>query len=334
MTGPTTGPTTGPPAAPPAAPPSGPPTAPTTAPTTGPGTGQGRACGTFGELLQGVLPVEERDFLVTLPIAEFSTARFELTGEHEPVVVTPPTKEKSRRLVERMLAAHGHPGGGRLELTGRLPEGKGLASSSADLVATARAVASALRQPVDATAIETFLRHIEPTDGVMHEGIVAYYHREVRLRERLGCLPALTIVAVDEGGQVDTVRHNRIPKPYSARDRQEYAELLDVLTDAVRTHDLAAVGAVSTRSAELSTKVRPRPLLERLLQIRREADALGLVLAHSGTVIGVLIAGGDPAREDKERFVREECLALSSAVSTHTSLCAATTACLPREVRA
>ncbi|MFT7837042.1 kinase [Saccharothrix sp. BKS2] len=295
--------------------------------------GHGRASGTFGELLQGALPEGERDFLVTLPITEYSTARFELTGEHDPVVVSPPNKEKSRRLVERMLSAGGHRGGGVLDLASRLPEGKGLASSSADLVATARAVAAALGQQLDAVAIEGFLRHIEPTDGVMHDGIVAFYHREVRLRKRLGCLPVLTIVGVDEGGQVDTVRHNRVPKPYTARDRQEYAELLEALTDAVRGHDLAAVGAVSTRSAELSTKVRPRPLLAELRRIGDEVDALGLVIAHSGTVIGVLIADSDPAREDKVRFVVEECRELSGAVSVHTSLCVEAT-CAPQRVGA
>ncbi|TQM85423.1 threonine kinase [Saccharothrix saharensis] len=295
--------------------------------------GHGRAFGTFGELLQGALPEEERDFLVTLPITEYSSARFELTGEHDPVVVTPPNKDKSRLLVERMLALGGHRGGGVLELAGRLPEGKGLASSSADLVATARAVAAALEQPLDAVAIEGFLRHIEPTDGVMHDGIVAFYHREVRLRERLGCLPVLTIVGVDEGGQVDTVRHNRVPKPYTARDRQEYAELLDALTAAVRGHDLAAVGAVSTRSAELSTKVRPRPLLAALRRIGAEVDALGLVIAHSGTVIGVLIADNDPSREDKVRSVVEQCRGLSGTVSVHTSLCVEST-CAPQRVGA
>lgn len=297
------------------------------------GVGYGRACGTFGELLQGVLPEDDRDFLVTLPIAEFSTARFVLTDEQDPLVVTPGTKMKSRRLVEHMLTASGHRSGGILDLVSKLPEGKGLGSSSADLVATARAVSDAIGLLVDEVEIENFMRQIEPTDGVMYDGIVAYYHREVRLREHLGCLPPLTIVAADEGGQVDTVRHNRIPKPYTARDRQEYAELLTVLSEAIRTHDLAAVGAVSTRSAQLSTKIRPRPLLQRLLRIHQEANAIGLVLAHSGTVIGVLINDGDPDREAKLRYVTDECRLLPVAVSVHTSLCLAET-CPPRKVSA
>jgi L-threonine kinase len=283
--------------------------------------GHGRACGTFGELLQGVLPEGDRDFLVTLPITEHSTAWLTLTGERGPVLVVPAGKRKSHQLVLTMLAACGYQGGGGLELTSPLPEGKGLASSSADLVATARAVADALGLSLDGAPIEALLRQIEPSDGVMYDGIVSYYHRESRLRESLGCLPRLTIVAVDEGGQVDTVRHNRIRHPRTGQDKREYAELLATLSAAVRTHDLAAVGAVSTRSAQLSTKLRPRRHLEALLRISAEADALGLAAAHSGTVLGVLIAGHDPEHDAKVRQVTAARELLVGSVSTFTSLC-------------
>ena len=39
-------------------------------------TGVSSAFGTFGELLQGVLPEEDGDFLVTLPVARWTMARF------------------------------------------------------------------------------------------------------------------------------------------------------------------------------------------------------------------------------------------------------------------
>ena len=39
-------------------------------------TGVSAAFGTFGELLQGVLPEEDGDFLVTLPVARWAMARF------------------------------------------------------------------------------------------------------------------------------------------------------------------------------------------------------------------------------------------------------------------
>ncbi|MFC7585132.1 hypothetical protein ACFQYP_16355 [Nonomuraea antimicrobica] len=38
--------------------------------------GRGRCFGTFGELIQGALPPDGRDFLVTIPVARWSYARF------------------------------------------------------------------------------------------------------------------------------------------------------------------------------------------------------------------------------------------------------------------
>ena len=42
----------------------------------------------------------------------------------------------------------------------------------------------------------------------MYGHVVAFYHRQVRLCRVLPELPPLTIVGIDEGGQVDTVDFN------------------------------------------------------------------------------------------------------------------------------
>ncbi|MCP9975684.1 hypothetical protein LUX02_19820 [Streptomyces somaliensis] len=153
-------------------------------------TGVGTAFGTFGELLQGVLPEEDGDFLVTLPVARWTRAAFRLDPDLDDVVVRPVWKRKARRLA-RMIVEEGapRPVGGELTVHSLIPEGKGLASSSADLVATARAVGQALGLAMPAPRIERFLARIEPTDGVLYPGIVAFHHRSVRLRAVLGSLP-------------------------------------------------------------------------------------------------------------------------------------------------
>ncbi len=283
-------------------------------------TGAGRAFGTFGELLQGALPEPDGEFLVTFPLARWSSAVFHHRPEAAGVTVRPAHKGKSRAVAEQVLAALGVRGGGTLEITAELPEGKGLASSSADLVATVRAVGAAWGVTFPPAEIERFLRDIEPADGVMYDEIVAFHHREVRLGRRLGTLPPLTVVAHDEGGQVDTVRHNRRPRTFDAATREEYAALLDRLTGAVADGDLRAVGAVATRSAELNARLRPRGGFEELRAICREVDGLGLVLAHSGTMLGVLLESADPALAGKTAHVRAACAALGGEVSVHRSL--------------
>ncbi|MEU7022172.1 kinase [Streptomyces sp. NPDC046203] len=270
-----------------------------TAGTPGPwAVGGGSAPGTFGELLQGVLP-DGRHFLVTLPITTGSTATFRYADDAAGITVHAPRKSKSAQVAALALEALGRPGGGELTLAGELPEGKGLASSSADLVATVRAVADAFGIVLPATAVESLLREVEPSDGVMYDEIVAFLHREVRLHSRLGRLPPLVVVGYDEGGQVDTVAYNRRPTPVDTRARAEYAFLLDRLTAAVVAGDLRTAGAVATRSAVLHARQRPRAALAPLLAARAETDALGVVAAHSGTVLGVLLAADDPELDRK-----------------------------------
>ncbi|MEU6406693.1 kinase [Streptomyces sp. NPDC046985] len=272
----------------------------------GPGTGVGTAPGTFGELLQGELQDPREAFLVTLPIEERSVATFQPRADLDDVVVRPACKLKSREVARRILADNRRAGGGILSIRSSLPEGKGLASSSADLVATARAVAASLGRRLSASDIEDCLRPVEPSDGVMYDEVVAFFHRRVRLRARFGFLPPATVVGIDLGGTVDTVRFNRVRQSPRAAVRREYQGLLERLQRAVAAGDLAAVGEISTRSAELSLSgCFPAPRdLEPARRLCAALGGVGIVTAHSGTMVGTLIDGRpDPEIAARARAV-------------------------------
>ncbi|MCM3557046.1 kinase [Brevibacillus borstelensis] len=252
--------------------------------------GRGSSYGTFGELLQGVLEEDNSDFLVTFPINRYAHALFVPEPESDTVSVYPSHKQKSRRLAEIILDHFSLPKGATLKISGNIPVGKGLASSSADLVATARAITDCYSLHLPVTLLEMLFRQIEPTDGVMYPGVVSFYHRRVQLRESIGKLSPLTIVSIDEGGEVDTVEFNKLPKPFTAAERQKYQSLLDTITIAIRQNDLASVGKVSTESALLNQKLRPKRTLDAMLSICEEIDALGVCVAHSGTCLGLLLS--------------------------------------------
>jgi L-threonine kinase len=281
--------------------------------------GGGYAFGSFGELLQGVLPDGDVDFLVTFPIDCGSRVRFRLDSGGE-LRVFPSHKWKALALARMLMDASGCDGGGALIVDSELPVGKGLASSSADLVATARVLGQVLGLEMPPPVIEGWLRRIEPTDGVMYPGVVAFEHRRVRLRAFLGTLPPVTVVAVDEGGQVDTVAFNQRREPVSEAGKGEYARLLDRLTAAVRAADLAEVGAVGTRSAILNQRVLPKRNLDAMLAICREAHALGVVCAHSGTVIGIMLADQQQDHQLRLGQVRSACELLPGTVSLFHSM--------------
>ncbi|WP_432092058.1 kinase [Streptomyces sp. NRRL F-5630] len=279
--------------------------------------GTGAAHGTFGELLQGVLP-DGTAFLVTLPISLGSRARFRY-DPHGPLHVYPAHKTKSLTLARTMLDTHGDGGGGTLVLDSDLLVGKGLASSSADLVATARGVGAVLGLDTSPAAVEDWLRPVEPTDGVMYPGVVVFEHRAVRLRAELGALSPLTVVAVDEGGHLDTVAHNRRPRHVPPGLRREYARLVDDLADAVRAADLSALGAVTTRSAVLNQRWLPKRNLDAMTGIAQRVGALGVVCTHSGTMLGLLLDTTADGHQERLEAARAACSALPGTLSVYRS---------------
>jgi len=282
--------------------------------------GVGTSFGTFGELLQGALPGPGQDFLVTLPIARWTTAVLSLAPGTDELLVRPAGKHKALRAARIALARYGVRSGGTLTLTSDLPEGKGMSSSSADLVATVRAVGAALGVAVSPADTEACLRQIEPTDGLMYHEMVAFYHRKVKLHRVLGPAPPLTIVGIDEGGQVDTVRFNAARPVITAAERREYRVLLDRLGTALAGGDLTEVGQVCTRSAVLNQPRCHKRSLERAMEISRDVRALGVTVAHSGTIVGVVISGADPWHDGKLRDAVTACTEIAGAVSVDHTL--------------
>ncbi|MGW7191816.1 hypothetical protein ACWGIP_22090, partial [Streptomyces sp. NPDC054838] len=116
------------------------------------------------------------------------------------------------------------------------------------------------------------------------------------------------------------VAHNLRARAIGPDERGEYARLLDRLAAAIAGADLPEVGAVATRSAEMNAARRARSGLRDLRAVCREVDGLGLVLAHSGTMLGVLLDAADPELSAKTDRIRTACAPLGGEVSVHRSL--------------
>lgn len=260
--------------------------------------GIGKSHGTFGELLQGVLP-NNKDFLITFPIQQFSECEFVSLPETEELLVYPSNKYKSYQLAIKILNFYNEPIGGVINLTSSIQQGKGLASSSADMIATSRAIEDCFGIKIPVTTLENFMKEVEPTDGIMYPGVVVYYQKEVKLRERLGNCPSLTVLALDETGEVDTINFNKIDKPFNDKDKLKYQELLNKAIIAIKENNLKLLGEVTTQSAILNQKLLPKKTLDSMLEICSKINGLGIVTAHSGTYIGILISNQDPSYAQK-----------------------------------
>ncbi|WP_128895652.1 GHMP family kinase ATP-binding protein [Longirhabdus pacifica] len=281
--------------------------------------GKGTAFGTFGELLQGV-GSDDQDFLVTLPIQRYSTVIFTSQPDREELIVSPSSKKKSAQLAKNILKYFNLPQGGMLEIVSTVPVGKGLASSSADLVATARAISHCFDIELEEEQLETMLHQIEPTDGVMYEGVVSFYHRRVKLQQFLGMLPPLTIVSIDEGGEVDTVEFNQFPKPFTEEEKQGFDQLLKNIAKAITAQDLKRIGEISTHSAVLNQKLKKKKFFEHVMEICNVIHALGVIVTHSGTCIGILLSPEDEHYTQQLQTAYDKLYELAGEVTIYHSI--------------
>lgn len=253
-----------------------------------------RVPGSCGELVQGCWL--GNPFLVTCPIDRYATVQVStrFSGIHG-------LGEKARLALQnvcRYFGKDGFPWG--IHLTSELPRGKGMASSSADIAAVMAAAALAWGKPLSPEALLQLAVAIEPTDGVFFRGIACLDQMHGRLW-RICRLPGrLPLTILDTGGTIDTVTFHREAEEESpvydtARMQEIFALLETGMPDSL--------AAAATRSALLHQSVLPKPHLPELLADARALGALGINVAHSGTVIGIF---WPPAFSAKQIATRTE----------------------------
>ncbi len=161
--------------------------------------------GSFGELLQGVLP-ELGSFLVTLPIELHARAISWRAIRRASCACTRSLRGNRAELAEALLSRYGLPLRGELTLDSEIPREK--ASRAARRISSRRIAPSRVATSCRATSMCSRRCCVtsSPAMAVMHEGVVAYAHREARLLAKLGSVPPLVLVAIDEGGEVETPR--------------------------------------------------------------------------------------------------------------------------------
>ena len=272
-----------------------------------------RAPGVCGELVQGMLGDDY--FLVTCPVDFFARVRVELYQELSEMTA-PPDCAKTATAVAHTLAYRGRPDlGARVSVSNPIPRGKGMGSSSADLAAAIAATGLALGVALSPAEIGRIALQVEPTDGVMLPGIALFDHRNGNLIEELGRPMPLEIIALDFGGAVDTVEFNRVDRrPQWQAIQAQTAAALDLVREGLARGDARMLGQGASLSAAASQQVLFKPRLPEVVRFAETVKAVGVNVAHSGVVIGVLL----DARERRGRSVfRQARQAFPEAAAIH-----------------
>ena len=219
-----------------------------------------KVCGSCGEFVQGFF--HGSPMLITCPIEKFSTVTIsdEFCGVEG-------LGEKSLLMLKKFNL----PKSFGIKLESELPRGKGMASSSADLAAVAKAVALSFGKNISAEISAS----IEPTDGIFFSGVVAMNPVTGEFIKNISVAEKYAIAIFDYGGEVDTVKFNR-------RSNFQIPALDDVLNFEM-----------VEKSALANQEILYKKFLAEIISFAKNIGAVTVNVAHSGTVIGIFFHNDD-----------------------------------------
>ncbi|MGK9051460.1 GHMP family kinase ATP-binding protein [Xaviernesmea oryzae] len=285
-------------------------------------SGIGKAMAHHGELLQGVFDHIDgylRRGLVSLPYPALTSLATFTPNARAEITVSPTGREKARRAADLTIASFAQVRtGGHIQLVSDIPIGRGMGSSTADVLASIQAVLDYLRVfptaehimriAVDAeTACDSTLFKQQAVLFAQRDGIVLEVFRKP--------LPALNILSVDTTPEstVSTVEFE--PARYCPAEIEMFRPLRSLLRKAIDSGDVRSLGRVATASAVINERFLPKPGLRELQAIASRYDAAGLQVAHSGTMAGLIFDPEDDRAPENMHLARKaiDALGLVSA---------------------
>jgi len=268
--------------------------------------GLARCPGTCGEWVQGA-----RDgvpFLIDCPIDRFSEARVALNMNAAGWDL-PQNKLKALQVLELLKDTLGLPRlGGKVEFSLQLPEGKGMASSTADITAVAAATLVALGEEPVPERLADFALQIEPSDSVMFPGITEIEHVQGHSHRLLGSSVPALFLALDWGGTIDTKVFNARPglAEHYRRYESEIKRAYRLACEGINQGDLEKLASAGTISAQCNLEINSKSYFEPFLSWVRQKGGLGVVTAHSGTLLAGVFPQNGLFNHDVCRNLRNE----------------------------
>jgi uncharacterized protein involved in propanediol utilization len=280
------------------------------------GTGHGH----HGEIVQGVFDVTSElsaHGLLTLPCPLFSSRVQFTPNSSGKVTAFGATRARGSPHAKTITAAEltcsfiGSAGcGGDLRVDTNIPKGKGCGSSTADVVGAIRAVADSARVELSDTDIGRIAVQAEmASDSVMFDLPVLFAQtRGVTIDRYDNHLPAFSVIGFDSapGSTIDTLDMER--PVHDQEDLSTFALLRSGLRRAIHAGDAGLLGKVASASTRIALKHKPNSRIQDVMAAAEHWGCLGVQVAHSGTIAGIMIANGgkNESADDHVRLTAEK----------------------------
>lgn len=241
-----------------------------------------------GEFVQGVLDNEE--YLSSYAINLFSVATLEESRE---VIKNGP--KKSRRAMELVFERFNIPVEDSekisLNIKSQIPVGKGMASSTADIGATIKATLSMLDKTLTGEEMSKLAVQIEATDSLLLSSHSIFNPLTADVKKYLSGIDDVKVIILEPNDILDTKSIRMTPnyKIYKMENRDIIKRSFELLDEGLAKKDMNLVGQACTSSGLANENIHKKPYLKEIIQIGDKFGCYGVNIAHSGTVIGILM---------------------------------------------
>ncbi|NMS91598.1 cobalamin biosynthesis protein [Clostridioides difficile] len=249
-----------------------------------------------GEFVQGIIDSEE--YLCSYAIDMYSKVYIE-----EKLIDINLGRRKSRLAIEKVFEKFNLPKKDTknlsLNIDSKIPVGKGMASSTADIGATIKATLSLIDKDLSSEEICKLAAEIEPTDSIFIDKNSIFNPLNGTVIKYLGNLSNAKVIILEPNKVLDTMKI-RLRKDYNTlkiENREIIKKSFTILEEGLKKDNLSLVGEACTLSSLANENIEKKEYLSEIIKISKKCGAYGVNIAHSGTVVGILI---DKFMDDKK----------------------------------
>lgn len=249
-----------------------------------------------GEFIQGKFDGEEA--LISCPINIYSVVSVKKGVQKTHIL------EKSKKAIELVSKYYNlnyeMVSNLSIDIQTPLPHGKGYATSTAEIAGVIIAIATYFGKKISPIEVARLCVLIEPTDSTMFNNISLFKHLKGELVESVDLNNTYEIVILELENYVSTTELRNMGA-FNNKYDDSTLNFSDFLS-AIKDRDYKKMRSSMMKSAISNQIVLKKPYLNEISQMSNLYKAIGVNIAHSGSLIGVLFENAKEANLFEEEF--------------------------------
>lgn len=246
-----------------------------------------RCPGSCGELIQGFLGQTSK--LVSYGVNRYTTITIKEQNKGNQNDWQPKMKQAAYLTCQYLSIPLEQLNQLSIKKESELPEAKGLSSSTADIAATATALAAYFQKKLPFDLLLKICLEIEATDSLLFPSLTLFAQNSGHCQLSSDWQPKFYVLMLEPSETLITEEfHGLQTDTLFYEQRHSFQQVFEVYDQAVQTQNLSLLGKAATESAKLNQSILKKPKFEQLLELKEEFPLLGINVAHSGTVVGLM----------------------------------------------